>query len=146
MSEIRFYRASGPYGFLSNLYPELVIFEGRGFTCAEYAYQFGKPAKPEVAAWLMAAPTPSLCAQAAHALFMWQVRSDWADIKVDRMRRVLAAKFTIGDLDERLLATGDAQLIEESTMDAFWGVGKKGNGKNMLGVLLMELRERCRDV
>jgi hypothetical protein len=25
---------------------------------------------------------------------------------------------------------------------AFWGIGKKGNGKNMLGVLLMEIRDK----
>jgi ribA/ribD-fused uncharacterized protein len=139
--EIRFYRACDPYGFLSNLFAEAVEFEGRVFPCAEYAYQFGKPNKVNVAEWLMAAPTPSLCAQAAHALFGWQIRSDWAQIKVERMRDVLRAKFTQHEyLRKQLLATGDAELIEESTMDAFWGIGKKGNGQNMLGKLLMEVR------
>ena len=27
------------------------------------------------------------------------------------------------------------------TSDAFWGTGKNGNGKNMLGKLLMEVRQ-----
>jgi len=33
-------------------------------------------------------------------------------------------------------------LIEDSKMDGFWGIGAKGNGKNMLGRLLMEVREQ----
>ncbi len=145
MSEIRFYRASGEYGYLSNLWPSPITFEGREFRCSEYAYQFGKPNKPGIAEWLIAAPTPSLCAQAAHALFGWQIRSDWAVVKVDRMRFVLLAKFEQNiELGVRLLATGDAELIEESTMDAYWGIGKKGTGKNMLGKLLMEIRAELR--
>ncbi|MDP3702899.1 MAG: NADAR family protein [Candidatus Omnitrophota bacterium] len=141
MSEIRFYRATGEYGFLSNLYLVSITLEGRSFDCAERAYQFGKPAKLEVAEWLRAAPTPSLCAQAAHALLPWQVHPNWAAVKVDRMRTVLRAKFFVHDnLLRSLYETGDAILIEDSKTDAFWGVGKKGTGKNMLGVLLMEVR------
>lgn len=82
--DIHFYRATGPYGFLSNLYPCPVAFEGRCFRSAEDAYQYGKPRDPAIAAWLLTAPTPSLCAQAAHALFRWQVRADWNEIKVER--------------------------------------------------------------
>lgn len=139
--EIRFYRATGDYGFLSNLYPAEIRFDGERFPSSEYAYQFGKPNKPEIALWLLAAPTASLCAQAAHALLPWQVRQGWAGLKVERMRQVLRAKFEQHvDLALRLAETGAARLVEESTTDAFWGVGKKGTGKNMLGELLMELR------
>jgi ribA/ribD-fused uncharacterized protein len=57
------------------------------------------------------------------------------------MRAVLLAKFCQNaELANRLRTTGEAHLIEESTTDAFWGVGRKGIGKNMLGVLLMETR------
>jgi N-glycosidase YbiA len=52
------------------------------------------------------------------------------------------AKFSSPVLAEKLLFTHPRQLIEESNTDAFWGLGKKGNGRNMLGVLLMETRER----
>lgn len=143
--EIRFYRATGPHGFLSNLFPCSVLFEDRTFRNAEEAYQYGKPAKREVAEWIVSAPTPTLCAQAAHALFVWQVRPDWGAVKVVRMGQVLRAKFSQHpDLLQELLDTGDAALVEESTMDAFWGIGKKGTGKNMLGQLLMGLRSEFR--
>jgi len=46
---------------------------------------------------------------------------------------------------ERLLATGDQELIEGNTWgDRFWGVCD-GEGQNQLGRLLMELRNELRD-
>ena len=153
-TEIGFYRAVGKYSFLSNLYRRPIMFHDRWsdppgglseFRSAEDAYQYGKPRRPEVARWLIAAPTPHLCALAAHALFVYDVNANWNDMKVERMRRVLLAKFSQhDDLRSALLLTGDAALIEESKMDAFWGLGAKGLGKNMLGVLLMETREALR--
>lgn len=59
MNEIRFYRSTGVHGFLSNLFPCDVEFEGRRFASAEAAYQFGKPRDPAIAEWLAAAPTPA---------------------------------------------------------------------------------------
>lgn len=147
MDEIRFYRATGQYGFLSNLYKAPIVFEGWRFRSSEDAYQFGKPKERAVAEWIVSAPKPHLCAAAAHSLFVFDVRQNWNEIKVDRMRGVLTAKFRQHtDLQEKLLSTGDAILIliEESKTDSFWGIGKKGTGKNMLGVLLMEVREKLR--
>lgn len=144
--EIIFYRASGPYGFLSNLYRREVAFEGRMFRCAEEAYQYGKPLETEVAEWLISAPKPHLCALAAHSLPSFDIRPDWNAVKVDRMRAVLKAKFTQhDDLKKMLLDTENAILIEGSNTDSFWGIGRKRNGKNMLGILLMELREELRN-
>lgn len=142
-AEIRFYRTTSAHGYLSNLFTSPVVFEGREFSCAEKAYQYGKPSDPLVADWLVQAPTPSLCAIAAHALLPWHVRPDWNAIKVDRMRGVLEAKFTQNhELWRKLVATGNALLVEDSKTDAFWGVGKKGTGRNMLGCLLMKLRDQ----
>ena len=143
--EIRFYRSENAYGFLSNLYPRHIDFEGRTFTCSEAAYQFGKPRDRTVAEWLVNAPKPRFCALAAHALLPYDIRDNWNGVKIERMRNVLWAKFSQHlDLREQLLQTGNATLIEESRTDAFWGIGASGKGKNMLGALLMELREKLR--
>ena len=144
--EIRFYRAVGPYACLSNLFRRKMIFEDKEFSCSEAAYQFGKPKKNEVAEWIISAPAPHLIAAISHALFVFDVRPDWKDTKVERMERVLYAKFSQhADLREILLSTGDAELIEESKTDAFWGTGKRGTGLNMLGKLLMKVRARLRE-
>lgn len=145
-NEIRFYRASGEHGYLSNLFKRGIVFDGRYFDCSEKAYQWGKPKDRNVAEWLKDAPKPHLCAMAAHALFAFDIVENWNNIKVDRMWDVLREKFRQHqDLREMLLATGEAILIEESKNDAFWGIGKRGNGKNMLGILLMSIREELQN-
>ncbi|MBX3642050.1 MAG: NADAR family protein [Rubrivivax sp.] len=146
MKEIKFYRANEePYGRFSNLFKRSIVFEGETFETSEHAYQAGKARKPQVRAWILAAPSPALVAMAAHGLYWWDIRSDWSKIKFDRMRDVLRAKFTQhADLRELLLSTCDARLVEAATVDnpvnRTWGE-VNGVGKNMLGKLLMEVRE-----
>jgi ribA/ribD-fused uncharacterized protein len=148
-AEIRFYRASEkPYGGFSNLYRREITFEGDVYLTSEHAYQAGKARKPEVKTWLMAAPSPALLAMAAHGLYYWDVAPGWSKTKFDRMRRVLRAKFTQhADLQELLLSTGDARLVESATVDStvnrLWGE-VNGVGQNMLGQMLMELRTSLR--
>jgi ribA/ribD-fused uncharacterized protein len=149
MDEIGFYRANEkPYGAFSNLYKRPIIFEGVEYQTSEHAYQAGKARKESVRKWLMDAPSPSLLAMAAHGLYVWDISPDWSKTKFDRMRGVLLAKFTQHeDLRELLMSTGDARLVEVATVDntvnRLWGE-VNGVGKNMLGVLLMELREKLR--
>jgi ribA/ribD-fused uncharacterized protein len=149
MDEIRFYRASEkPFGAFSNLHRREVEFEGELYPTSEHAYQAGKARKAEVKKWLMEAPSPSLLAMAAHGLYYWDVAPGWSTNKFDRMRAVLRAKFTQhADLRELLLSTGEVQLIETATVDnevnRLWGE-VNGVGRNMLGVMLMELRAELR--
>lgn len=149
MDEIGFYRANEkPYGVFSNLYKRPIIFEDAEYQTSEHAYQAGKARKESVKKWLMDAPSPSLLAMAAHGLYVWDISPDWSKTKFDRMRGVLLAKFTQhDDLRELLMSTGDARLVEVATVDnavnRLWGE-VNGVGKNMLGVLLMELRDKLR--
>ncbi len=145
VNEIRFYRANEkPYGAFSNLYKRPVEFEGTTYPTSEHAYQAGKAVKPAVRQWILSAPTPALAAMAAHGLYVWDVVPDWAQIKFDRMRSVLRAKFDQhADLRELLLSTGEARLVEVGTVNnavnRLWGE-VDGKGQNMLGLMLMELR------
>ena len=66
------------------------------------------------------------------------------------MKKALIAKFTQHkDLRAKLIATKDAQLIEHTHRDKYWGDGNDGGtgekGLNMLGKLLMEIRELLKD-
>jgi ribA/ribD-fused uncharacterized protein len=146
LAEIRFYRANEkPYGAFSNLFKRTIIFEGTEFPTAEHAYQAGKARKSAVREWILNAPTPSLVAMAAHGLYTWDIVPNWSKIKFDRMREVLRAKYTQhDDLRELLLSTGEARLVEscrtDNPVNRTWGE-VNGKGLNMLGVLLMEIRD-----
>ncbi len=43
-------------------------------------------------------------------------------------------------LRNKLLATGDATIVEASPFDSYWGCGKNGLGANNLGKVLMRVR------
>lgn len=141
---IHFYRASGKYGFLSNLYKKEIVFDNIKFKTPEHAYQFGKFRDQETRDWAMESPKPHLIAILSHGLFVWDIVSNWSQIKVKRMHDVLRIKFQDPELREKLLDTKDAVLIEDSKTDAFWGIGKHGKGKNQLGKLLMKIRKEIR--
>jgi len=85
---------------------------------------------------------------AAHGLYTWDIVPNWSNIKFDRMRQVLRAKFTQHeDLKQLLLSTGEARLVEAgkigNAVNRTWGE-VNGKGLNMFGILLMELRAELR--
>jgi len=64
----------------------------------------------------------------------------WLLNRVEAMRRVLDSKWEqCPEYRERLMSTGNAILIEDTT-HSFWGRGLDGNGLNMLGELHMQKR------
>lgn len=137
---ISFYIASGRYGFLSNLWVCDVIFEGKIYKSAEHAYQAGKSSKDEINDYITIAPYPRIAALVGHNLSIYDIRPDWSRIKIGRMKSVVEAKFFQNEgLADMLLDTQDALLQEDST-DSFWGIGKKGTGRNELGKILMDVR------
>ena len=61
------------------------------------------------------------------------------------MQKAVLRKFeTHGDIREILLSTKDAEIVENSPTDYYWGCGANGTGKNKLGIILMEVREILR--
>lgn len=45
------------------------------------------------------------------------------------------------DIRDILLSTSNAEIVENSPIDFYWGCGADGSGKNMLGKILMEVRK-----
>ena len=73
------------------------------------------------------------------------LRKDWEDVKISVMEKGLRMKFAIPELRDKLLATGEEELVEGNWWgDTCWGVCK-GVGANNLGKLLMKIREESRD-
>lgn len=132
---------SGSYRFLSNFFPARVVMEGREYPSVENAYQAAKCLRlPDRANFVGCSAV-----QAKRLGRQVVMRPDWDDARLGVMEHLLAEKFARSSaLAERLLATGEAELVEGNYWhDTFWGVCD-GRGQNHLGRLLMERREILR--
>ena len=61
---------------------------------------------------------------------------DWDSKREEVMYNALRAKFWNQPLKKILLDTENKVIVNDST-DSFWGVGKDGNGKYLIGYLLL---------
>ena len=130
----------GEYRFLSNFWPCKVVFEDNEYSSVECAYQAAKCKDPQNRRAFM--KMSSLEAKRAGKDVV--IRDDWEDVKVDIMYDLVKQKFTNnGELRKKLLETGTAELVEGNTWgDTFWGFDLRyGEGRNMLGKILMDIRE-----
>lgn len=89
--------------------------------------------------YIAAQPTPSHAKKIGRSI---KLRDNWDEVRTHYMRAILSNKFSDQELYEKLQSTAPHELIEGNTWgDIFWGQCPIGNGKNMLGKLLMELRD-----
>jgi ribA/ribD-fused uncharacterized protein len=69
--------------------------------------------------------------------------SDWKKNRQLFMTRALFRKvMEYPDIQQALLDTGDSLMIETSSYDYFWGVGRDLRGQNMLGKVWMDIRKK----
>jgi ribA/ribD-fused uncharacterized protein len=143
-TRIRFYRVNEPYGAFSNFSPHPVELKGRVWPTSEHYFQAQKFAGTEHEEDVRAAKSPMIAARIGRSRHR-PLRPDWEAVKDAVMREVLRAKVTQHpSLRALLLSTGDAELVEHTTNDRYWGDGGDGFGKNRLGQLLMDLRRELR--
>jgi ribA/ribD-fused uncharacterized protein len=103
----------------------------------EHRYQAAKAIDPAGAEAVLAAPTAAAAKKMGRTI---TVRPDWDAVKLETMRTLLQDKFSREPFRSKLIATGEAEIVEENHWgDTFWGVCR-GSGENHLGRLLMDLR------
>lgn len=140
---IRFYRQHDPWGEFSNFAGFPIKLDGQRWATTEHYFQAQKFADPEAQERIRQAKGPGDAARLGRRLP--GLRSDWEQVKDEVMLRALRAKFTQhAKLGQLLLSTGDAELVEHTRNDSYWGDGGDGSGKNRLGQLLMQLRDELR--
>ena len=141
---IRFYREGDAYGELSNFAAFPVEIDGKRWPTTEHYFQaqkfVGTPHEGEI----RRARSPGEAARMGRDR-QRPLRRDWESVKDGIMLHALRAKFTQHpELRELLAGTGDEPLVEHTSNDSYWADGGDGSGKNMLGVLLMQLRAELR--
>lgn len=136
----------GEYRWLSNFHLVSIEYEGLNYPSSENAYQAAKtldhltrikftnigPKKAKELGSPKGIITPEL------------MRPDWDTVKFNIMYDILSIKFADPELKQKLLDTGDEELIEGNWWhDTIWGVCN-GVGANHLGKILMKIRSESR--
>ena len=137
----------GEYAFLSNFYMAPVMYKGITYTNSEAAFHAQKTRiLEERYKFKDLSPRDSKKLGRKIAL-----RPDWEEVKTQKMYEIVKAKFEQNyTLREKLLATGDAELIEGTYWhDNCWGncyceKCKNIAGENRLGKILMIVRDELR--
>lgn len=141
---INFYRTGDEYGSFSNFAPYPIEIDGRLWPTVEHYFQAQKFAGTEHEEAMRLEPSPMVVARMGRDRSK-PLRPDWEAVKDDLMRQAVLTKFTQhANLRAQLLGTGEAKIVEHTANDSYWGDGGDGTGKNMLGIILMEIRERLR--
>lgn len=70
---------------------------------------------------------------------------NWEDIKEEIMLDICRNKLRQHEyVQQKLLETGEAPIVEDSPTDSFWGWGADRKGRNALGRIWMRLRDELR--
>lgn len=134
-----------PYGCFSNFSRHGIEMDGLWWPTTEHYFQAQKFAGTEHVEDIRLAQSPKIAAGMGRSRKR-PLRPDWESVKVDIMRQAVLKKFeTHAEIRAILLATGSEEIVENAPHDYFWGCGKNGSGKNMLGKILMEVRETLKE-
>ncbi len=144
-TQINFYSTKDEYGCFSNFARAPFEVDGKVWLTSEHYFQAMKfPDAPEYQEKIRTTPSPMVAARLGRSRSV-PIRKDWESSKDDIMREAVRMKFTHNlEMRKILLSTGDAQLVEHTKNDRYWGDGGDGSGKNMLGKILMEVRDELR--
>ena len=148
------YKTKEDFGGLSNMasgYP--LQINGVRILTTEALYQACRfPHLPEVQREIIGQHSP-MTAKMKSKPHRKDSRPDWDEVRYKVMRWCLRVKIAqnYAEFDRLLLATRDRPIVEQSRKDDYWGAkladeaGDTLIGQNVLGRLLMELREKLKD-
>jgi ribA/ribD-fused uncharacterized protein len=133
---------TGDYSWLSNFHTTPISWWGKTYASVEHAYQASKCQRIEDRDLFLVGSARDAKRMGGKVMML----DCWEEMKVDVMRRLLVEKFCSRVLRRSLLLTGSAKLVEGNRWhDTFWGVDlATGKGQNLLGKLLMGVRELYR--
>jgi ribA/ribD-fused uncharacterized protein len=141
---IQFYSTKDEYGCFSNFFCSWFKLKGKNWPSVEHCFQAQKFPGTEYEDTIRESKSPMIAKRLGRSRKQ-PLREDWESVKDAVMREAVLAKFEQHkDLRATLLGTGDALLVEHTANDSYWGDGGNGSGKNMLGQILMSVREELR--
>lgn len=141
---VHFYGTNERYGCFSNFASFPIELKGKTWPTSEHYFQAQKFAGTDHEEAIRLERSPMIAARMGRDRKR-PLRADWESMKDDLMREAVRAKFEQHpEILEVLLSTGEAEIVERTKNDSYWGDGGDGSGRNMLGRILMEVRAELR--
>ena len=149
---ITFRKTAERFGGLSNMAGGYLLnVNGVRILTSEALYQACRfPHLPEVQRQIIAERSP-MTAKMKSKPYRGNSRPDWDVVRTKIMRWCLQVKLVQNwdKFSKLLLETGDLPIVEDSRKDDFWGAKPEDDeilvGANVLGRLLMQLREQVKN-
>jgi N-glycosidase YbiA len=148
---VSFYKTDEKYGLLSNMKgKQTLILNDILFYSSESIYQALRfPDKSDIQYSIAFEKSPIIAKRIARH-YISKTRDDWEIVKNNIMRFCLRTKaMQSNDFYDLLLTTDNIPIVELSKNDEYWGAKNVNDleyrGQNVLGRLLMELREELRN-
>lgn len=149
---ITFAKTDGHFGALSNMAPGFSLFINEvNIQSSEIVYQACRfPLFPDIQEEIIRTQNP-MDAKKISRQYIQYSRQDWDAVKFKIMKWCLEVKLiqNFDKFSNILLSTDNKTIVEYSKKDAVWGAVLREDkttlvGKNALGRLLMELREKVK--
>ena len=149
MNVISFDKVNGPNGWLGNLSPHAIMFDNKKWNTSEALFQALRFKNMDIREIIRNEKSPMGAKMKAKKYKTEMSITPMSEEDLNNMRTCIKLKFTQNEkLTKLLLATGDRLIIEnigkrKGARHEFWGarlINGKWEGKNVMGNLLMELR------
>ena len=147
-----FCKVAGEWGILGNFAPTPIVVDGVPFDCTEKLFQVMKFSDTESRRIIYARKGQPIKMMAKHQEKVGVVREDWGRIFIDAMKFCLMQKYAQSEAFRRELERSNGLFIVEQEANprrpaGAWSAklsedGRAWTGPNIMGRLLMELRDK----
>ena len=141
---IEFYKEFGELGYLANYSNHGFTKNGIFYKTVEHYYQSEKFDDPEIKNRIINADTPKEASNIGRDRNLTRI-DDFKSIKNQVMFDGILEKFRQHrDIAYRLIETRNKMIAEATVDEYYWGIGKDKSGKNVIGDILVKVRERIK--
>lgn len=141
---IEFYKEFGELGYLANYSNHGFTKNGIFYKTVEHYYQSEKFDDPEIKKRIINAPTPKEASNIGRDRSNIR-KENFKEIKNQVMFDGILEKFRQNrDIAYKLIETRNKKIAEATIDEYYWGIGKDKSGKNVIGDILVKVRERMK--
>ncbi|MCX8074273.1 MAG: NADAR family protein [Clostridia bacterium] len=142
---IHFYKEFGPLGYLATYSSHGFYKEDIFFKTNEHFYQYSKVIECEIKQEILDAETPKEASNIGRDRNN-KIREDWDKVKQEIMLEGVLLKFRANpNILEKLLDTGEEEIVEDTVKEEYWGCGPNKTGQNNYGKILVKARTILRE-